>query len=162
MLMNSTKGKGVDVILNSLSGDLLDESWRCIADGGTMIEIGKQDMLNRSSLSMEPFTRNASYRAIDISHDSVPLSTIARSVLDPAPGLRGMLNRSLNRLLSQIFKLVEEGHIRPIHPRKIFSFAEISDALRYMRGGNHIGKIVISDGTKRDIRVPVCSSSSLR
>lgn len=41
MLMKATKGKGVDVILNSLSGDLLDESWRCIADGGTMIEIGK-------------------------------------------------------------------------------------------------------------------------
>jgi NADPH:quinone reductase-like Zn-dependent oxidoreductase len=155
MLMHATNGKGVDIVLNSLSGDLLDESWRCIADGGTMIEIGKQDMLERSSLSMESFTRNASYRAIDISHDSVPLSTIARLVLDPALDVRSMLNRGPNRLLSHIFKLVEEGHISPIHPRKIFSFSEVPDALCYMRGGNHIGKIVISDGIKRDIGVLV-------
>lgn len=76
--MKATKGKGVNVILNSLSGELLDESWRCIADGGIMVEIGKQDMLEQRKLSMEPFNRNASYRAIDMSHESVPLSTIAR------------------------------------------------------------------------------------
>ncbi|RWA09891.1 hypothetical protein EKO27_g5202 [Xylaria grammica] len=58
-IMCHTQGKGVDVILNSLTGDLLDESWRIIADGGTMIEIGKKDILSRASLSMEPFMRNA-------------------------------------------------------------------------------------------------------
>ena len=78
MLMTVTHGKGVDVILNSLSGGMLDESWRCIADGGTMIEIGKKDMIDRNALSMEPFTRMASYRAVDISHDCIPLSIIAR------------------------------------------------------------------------------------
>jgi hypothetical protein len=64
--------------LNSLSNEMLDESWRCIADNGTFVEIGKKDMLDRNSLSMEPFCRNASYRAIDMSHDSIPLATIAR------------------------------------------------------------------------------------
>lgn len=76
--MNATSGKGVDVILNSLSDELLDESWRCIADNGIFVEIGKKDMEARSNLSMEPFCRNASYRAIDISLDSFPLATIAR------------------------------------------------------------------------------------
>ena len=41
-LMRATNGYGVDVILNSLTGDLLDESWRCIANGGTMVELGKK------------------------------------------------------------------------------------------------------------------------
>ena len=40
--MRATDGCGVDVILNSLTGDLLDESWRCIANGGTMVELGKK------------------------------------------------------------------------------------------------------------------------
>lgn len=40
--MRATDGYGVDVILNSLTGDLLDESWRCIANGGTMVELGKK------------------------------------------------------------------------------------------------------------------------
>jgi NADPH:quinone reductase-like Zn-dependent oxidoreductase len=79
--MKATNGKGVDVILNSLSGDFLDESWRCIADEGRFVDIGKKDMIDRNTLSMEPFCRNASYCAVDLSLDSIPLSTIARSVV---------------------------------------------------------------------------------
>lgn len=51
-LKKATGGYGVDVILNTLTGELLDESWRCIADGGTMIELGKRDILDRNYLSM--------------------------------------------------------------------------------------------------------------
>lgn len=66
------------MILNSLTGDLLDESWRIIADGGTMVEIGKKDILDRNSLAMEPFNRNASFRALDLSHKEITDDTIAR------------------------------------------------------------------------------------
>lgn len=66
-LMDATKGRGVDIIMNSLAGDMLHESWRCIANNGTFIEIGKKDILERNTLSMEPFDRNVSYRAFDLS-----------------------------------------------------------------------------------------------
>jgi NADPH:quinone reductase-like Zn-dependent oxidoreductase len=75
--MTATKGRGVDVILNSLTGDMLHESWRCIAENGNFIEIGKKDMLDRNCLSMEPFNRNASYRAVDMSRKGLPIDTIA-------------------------------------------------------------------------------------
>ena len=85
-LMRSTDGHGVDVILNSLTGDLLDESWRCIANGGTMVELGKKDMLDRNYLSMEPFGRNASFRCFDMSHKHVSDALIARqAILNGAP-----------------------------------------------------------------------------
>ena len=76
--MQATNGKGVDIVLNSLTGDLLAESWRCVADGGTMVEIGKKDILDRNTLSMEPFGRNASFQAIDMSHTSMSDATNAR------------------------------------------------------------------------------------
>ena len=57
-LMSVTGGRGVDVCLNSLTGDMLHESWRCIAENGSLIEISKKDMLERNNLSMEPFDRN--------------------------------------------------------------------------------------------------------
>lgn len=79
-LMEVTNGYGVDVILNSLTGDLLDASWRCIAPGGTMVELGKKDMLDRNHLSMEPFGRNASYRCFDMSHEQVTDTVIGRCV----------------------------------------------------------------------------------
>ncbi|KAK1140322.1 Type I Iterative Polyketide synthase (PKS) [Aspergillus melleus] len=124
-ILQSTGDKGVDIVLNSLTGPLLDESWQIIADCGTMVELGKKDILDRNSLSMEPFNRNASYRAIDMSHNSITRPTVAR-------------------LMRQMFDLIDGGHIRPIKPRKVFPYAGIADAIRYMRGGTHIGKIVVS------------------
>ena len=77
-LMEATNGDGVDVIINSLTGDLLEESWGCIRDGGTMVELGKRDIIERNYLPMEPFSRNVSYRSFDISHKSVPNSLLSR------------------------------------------------------------------------------------
>jgi len=67
-IRRATNGRGVDVILNSLVGELLDESWRLTADGGTMVEIGKRDIVDRNTLAMEPFNRNCSFRAVDLSY----------------------------------------------------------------------------------------------
>ena len=33
-----------------------------------MVEIGKRDIIDRSVLSMEPFDRNCSFRALDLSY----------------------------------------------------------------------------------------------
>ena len=67
-IRRATGGRGVDVILNSLIGELLDESWRLTADGGIMVEIGKRDIVDRNTLAMEPFDRNCSFRAVDLSY----------------------------------------------------------------------------------------------
>lgn len=77
-IMQATQGKGIDVIMNSLTGDLLDESWRICAAGGTMVEIGKKDIIDRNHLSMEPFDRNCSFRPVDFSHKQVTDTLIAR------------------------------------------------------------------------------------
>lgn len=69
--MAATNGHGADVVLNTLTGDILHESWRCIADNGRFIELSRKDSMGRNSLSMEPFSRNACYRSFDLSHKSV-------------------------------------------------------------------------------------------
>ncbi|KAI0188556.1 putative polyketide synthase [Astrocystis sublimbata] len=57
------------IILRATGGrEMLDESWRICADGGIMVEIGKKDIVDRNSLSMEPFDRNCSFRAMDFSY----------------------------------------------------------------------------------------------
>ncbi|KAL8737061.1 MAG: hypothetical protein Q9181_002058 [Wetmoreana brouardii] len=67
-IRDATNGRGIDVIINSLTGEMLEESWRLCADGGTFVEIGKKDIVDRNSLSMEPFDRNCSFRAMDFSY----------------------------------------------------------------------------------------------
>ena len=88
-IMKATGGRGVNVVINSLVGELLDASWRIMADGGNMVEIGKRDILDRNTLSMEPFGRNCSFRAVDMSyarHIDGPM--VARFVV-PSPQSHG-------------------------------------------------------------------------
>lgn len=82
--MRETGGRGVDCVINSLVGELLDASWRVVADGGTMVEIGKRDIVDRNTLSMEPFDRNCSFRAVDFSYtNDIKDSLVARLVIPP-------------------------------------------------------------------------------
>lgn len=53
------------------------------------------------------------------------------------------------------FDLIAQKHIKPIVPMKILPFEDIPVAFRYMKGGSHIGKIVISNGSYVEIHVPV-------
>lgn len=66
-LMATTNGRGVDIVLNSLSGELLHVSWKCVAKFGKMFEIGKRDFVGRGQLSMDVFESNRSFYGIDIS-----------------------------------------------------------------------------------------------
>jgi fatty acid synthase len=51
-ILNITDGYGVDVILNSLSGDKLLSSVKCLAKNGRFCEIGKYDMTINSHLGI--------------------------------------------------------------------------------------------------------------
>jgi NADPH:quinone reductase-like Zn-dependent oxidoreductase len=57
-LMRETNDRGVDLVLNSLSGDLLHASWQCVAPGGRFIELGKRDFIGRGRLNMDIFEDN--------------------------------------------------------------------------------------------------------
>lgn len=61
----------------------------------------------------------------------------------------------LSRLLSKLFELLEGRHVKPINPIHVFSFTEVKSAIRYLRAGKHIGKIVISDGPDAHFKAPV-------
>jgi NADPH:quinone reductase-like Zn-dependent oxidoreductase len=65
-LMRETSNKGVDVVLNSLSGELLHESWKCVAEYGKMIEIGKRDFVGGAQLSMNLFEANRTFIGVDL------------------------------------------------------------------------------------------------
>lgn len=64
-IMTETCGQGVDFVLNSLSGELLHESWRCVARFGTMVELGLRDVKGSGRLDMFPFGENRSYVGVE-------------------------------------------------------------------------------------------------
>lgn len=124
-LVKVTGGRGVDVVLNSLSGELLHASWQCVAEFGKLIEIGKRDLVDRGRLEMSIFEANRSYCGIDL-----------YSIMKRRP-------HACHRLLEKMIEYYEAGHIQSIRPITTFKAAEITDCFRYMQNGQHIGKIVV-------------------
>lgn len=51
---------------------------------------------------------------------------------------------TLCSLLRRTIEFYQQGHIRPIHPLQTFSASTISEPIRTMQKGDHIGKLVVS------------------
>lgn len=126
MLMAATKGRGVDVILNSLSGDLLHESLRCLAPFGRFLEIGKRDILLRGRIDLQLLLRNIHFATMDLSE------------------LWALRHPDLALLMEEWLELLAAGKISPVRPIKEFSVTDVEQAFRYMSTGTHMGKIVIT------------------
>ena len=124
-IMRATSGRGVDIIFNSLSSELLRVTWGCIASFGRFIELGKQDFAVNSRLEMAPFARNVTFAAVDL---------VALLEERPTYGAR---------VWTEVLSLLERRVIRPVHPTTTFGFSEIEVALRTMQSGKHLGKLVI-------------------
>ncbi|RFU27072.1 hypothetical protein B7463_g9261, partial [Scytalidium lignicola] len=134
-IMRVTKGRGVDVVLNSLSGEALRRSWDCIAPFGRFIEIGKKDVYSNGKLDMFSFSKSATFAAVD-------LNLVIH--LDPKTG---------GRLLRESLKLWEQNTVKLTSPLNVFGYSQIEEAFRLMQAGKHIGKVVLKANSE-DI-VPV-------
>jgi phthiocerol/phenolphthiocerol synthesis type-I polyketide synthase C len=129
-----TRGEGVDVVLNSLSGEAMERSLETVKPFGRFLELGKRDFYLNRRLHLRPLRQNISYFAIDV--DQLPLR-------------RPALARSL---LAEVSDLLVAGAIRPLAYRT-FRFSEIDEAFRLMQSSGHIGKLVLTPDA--DLGVPV-------
>ncbi|KAH0559951.1 hypothetical protein GP486_003526 [Trichoglossum hirsutum] len=64
-VMAATGNRGVDIVLNSLTGELFHASWQCVAEFGKMVEIGKRDFIGRGKLDVDLFEMNRSFFGVD-------------------------------------------------------------------------------------------------
>ena len=65
-ILQRTNGEGVDVVLNSLTGSLLHESWKCCAEFGRFVEVGKREIASFGSLDMRSFSNSTTFTAFDM------------------------------------------------------------------------------------------------
>ncbi|KAI0179744.1 polyketide synthase [Hypoxylon sp. FL1284] len=129
-VMKATNGLGVDVVLNSLTGELLQSSFEACADFGRFVEIGKYDILHQGSLNMSTFEKNVSFIAFD-------LSNLYHSHKDSHHDL-------WQKLLVKSMELIRNGTAKPCFPIKEFPASEITQAFRHFSLGFRIGKVVVS------------------
>ena len=119
----ATDGAGVDVVLNSLTGDFIPESLKCLAPKGRFVEIGKAGIWSAEQIAAaRPDIRYWTLYLGDLTHDE------------------------LGVLLRGIVEQIERGGLRAL-PRREFAADEVVDAFRYMAQARHIGKVVVLLGT---------------
>ncbi|RAH72474.1 putative polyketide synthase [Aspergillus aculeatinus CBS 121060] len=124
-IMERTKNRGVDVVLNSLAGELLHASWRCVAAYGKMVELGKRDFLGHGKLDMDMFGGNRAFFGVDLFKLRLERPDVVRETI------------------TKLMKLHEERTLQPIQPVNMFDAADAVKAFRLMQAGQHLGKIVI-------------------
>ncbi|KAI0879957.1 polyketide synthase [Annulohypoxylon maeteangense] len=128
-IMQATDGRGVNVVINSLIGDLMHESWRCLAEFGRFVEIGKRELIDAGKLDMRVFLRNATFTAFDLSELFYAKDPFHRAIWD--------------KLVAETLQLYRAKEI-PSLPMKVFDVSQIAQAYRYFGSKDRLGKVVIS------------------
>lgn len=138
-IRRATNDEGVDVVLNSLAGDQLRETWDCLAHFGRFIEIGKRDITGNTRLEMARFEHNALFASVD-------LTVVAQE-----------RPRMMKRILEDVFGLLEKKEIKEIAPITTFPISEVESAFRTLQGGKIMGKAVVvpKEGDQVKVRDPV-------
>lgn len=124
-IMRMTKGRGVDIAINSLAGDMLRATWECVAPFGRFAEIGLTDIESRARISMGTFARGARFEAIELNY--MQQTDMER--------IEDLFQRAIDSVLGQGLKRTT--------PITRYSLSQVQDALRHMQSGKHIGKLVI-------------------
>ncbi|HEY7820499.1 MAG TPA: type I polyketide synthase, partial [Vicinamibacteria bacterium] len=124
-VLEATSGRGVDLVLNSLSGEAIYKGLSVLADYGRFLEIGKRDIYQNSRLGMRPFRKNVSFSAIDLD--------------------RGIRERPelFRRLFREVMAEVASGNLHPL-PHRVFPITGAVSAFRHMAQAKHMGKVVLS------------------
>jgi NADPH:quinone reductase-like Zn-dependent oxidoreductase/acyl carrier protein len=119
-----TGGQGVDVVINTLSGDAIQKGMNCLAPGGRYIEIAMTALKSARALDLSVLNQNQTFYSIDL-----------RKFPQADPAI-------LRHYCDEMLLLVEKGIITPTICQ-IFDWEKLKDAYHYMENRQHIGKIVV-------------------
>ncbi|MER6999236.1 SDR family NAD(P)-dependent oxidoreductase [Streptomyces sp. NPDC000410] len=117
-------GQGLDLVVDSLSGDAVAKGLELLRPGGRFVEIGAAGVLDLAVDGRDLFMSSRSFCTVNV-------GALAR---DPA-GLRPMMER--------LVELIDTGVFRPA-VGGVFDFEDAPRAITQLRNRANIGKFVIS------------------
>jgi acyl transferase domain-containing protein/NADPH:quinone reductase-like Zn-dependent oxidoreductase/NAD(P)-dependent dehydrogenase (short-subunit alcohol dehydrogenase family)/acyl carrier protein/ubiquinone/menaquinone biosynthesis C-methylase UbiE len=129
-IRNEAGPEGVDIVLNSLSGEFIPSSLAMLRPAGRFVEIGKRGIWSAEQVAeVRP----------DVSYTVVDLAAICRT--DPA---------LIGSILTAVMDEFHQGVLRPL-PLRVFPLSLAADAFRHMAQAKHIGKVVVSLAEEREV-----------
>jgi NADPH2:quinone reductase len=124
-VLQATSGQGVDVLIDQVSGTLVNQNLRATRVAGRIVNVGR---LGGQRGEMD-FDLHALRR---INYVGVTFRTRSRAEVCAI----------VQRVRTELSPALEQGHLRmPI--ARVFAWHELHEALAYMRANQHLGKIVL-------------------
>ncbi|KAI1735252.1 polyketide synthase [Xylaria scruposa] len=129
-LMGATDGRGVDVILNfALDGDMMHESWRCLAAFGRFVDLRERETQDAGRLGMGDFLHNQSFSSVKLSQLFYATNEAHRARWD--------------ELMASTLELYRAGEAQP-PTAKVFDISQLPEAYRQFSSQDREGSIVLS------------------
>ncbi|MFI1370054.1 SDR family NAD(P)-dependent oxidoreductase [Streptomyces griseochromogenes] len=116
----ATGGAGMDIVLNSLAGELTDASLRLLARGGAFIEMGRTDLRDPEVLGGD--FPGVMYRPFDL-------------------GEAG--SQRMGEMLGRVVELMAAGELSLL-PVRVWDVRRAREAFRFMSQARHTGKLVLA------------------
>ncbi|OHT86434.1 type I polyketide synthase [Mycobacteroides saopaulense] len=123
-ILRITEGRGVDVIYNSLPGEMIAQNFAVAGEFCRIIEIGKADIYFGGAMDLKPFSGNLSFHSID---------------MDRMLRLRPEIFRELRR---ECTEMLTSGKLTPL-PFTRFPIEEVVGAFEAVFRAEHMGRIVL-------------------
>lgn len=133
-IQSLTGGYGVDVVLNSLSGEMFRESCNSLAPFGRFVEIGRKDLMENALMPMEFLLNNITFSYVDLAHVIVTKKSLAQ------------------KLLHEVMDLFAARAVEPVKLTK-FSISQIGEAFRLIQAGKHTGKVLLTVEPEQEVQV---------
>ncbi|MFF8772658.1 beta-ketoacyl synthase N-terminal-like domain-containing protein [Kitasatospora sp. NPDC015120] len=131
----ATAGRGVDVVLNSLTGEALRRGLALLAPGGRFVELGKRDIFDDNPIGLGHLKGNRALFAVDLDH-----------TFHAQPEL-------LAELFAEVVRGFDSGEFGPL-PVTARPFGEAREAFAAMAQARHLGKLVLRPQPAPEIAVP--------
>ncbi|GGZ20951.1 polyketide synthase [Streptomyces olivaceoviridis] len=123
-LLAATGGTGVDVILNSLTGEAVDRNLGVLAPYGRYVELAKRDLVDGRPTGLGGLLRNGSLQVLDI-------AALCRERPERA-----------GALLGRVLRLIAAGEFAPL-PAEVYPLDAVGQAFDDVLGARHVGKVLI-------------------
>ncbi|WP_134048312.1 type I polyketide synthase [Mycobacteroides franklinii] len=123
-ILGITEGRGVDVIYNSLPGEMIAQNFAVAGEFCRIIEIGKADIYFGGATDLKPFSGNLSFHSVD---------------MDRMLRMRPEIFRELRR---ECTEMLTAGKLTPL-PYTRFPIDQIVGAFEAVFRAEHMGRIVL-------------------
>ncbi|NUT93188.1 MAG: type I polyketide synthase [Saccharothrix sp.] len=120
----ATGGRGVDVVLNCLTGAAMRASLGLLAPTGRFVEIGKRDLYDGARVDLRAFRHGVTYSALDLVLTASERPDVFRA--------------ALLRVVAEI----EAGNL-PLLPCDVVPLTEATEGFKRLASGEHIGRIAV-------------------